>query len=177
MLVATMRSPGLVIMGVLALLVVGYAAYTLTGAERPAPERVEGTAEADDEASDAKARPRPRPSELGVRPAPVSKNARPRGGPPPRPEPAVSLDKARTDFQAMLDELDGVAGSGRVLTTQEWTEYYKRGNDALQPLLQHLSWGEPDQKEELRRANEDLRAKLRAIEPSGPGAAAPPASP
>ncbi len=95
--------------------------------------------------------------------------APPRGGLPPRPEPSIGLDEARENYADFLAELDRVVQSGRVLDNAEWTDYYKRGHDALQPLLQHLQWSEPGQGEELRRANEDLRTKLRLLEPQGPG--------
>ena len=177
---AIMRSPGLVIMAAVAVAVVGYAIYTLGGSDGPAPERVSprSAVGANDEAEPRAERAKPAGS-LGVKPAPVSdaSDSRRRGGPPPRPEPTVSLENARRDFQEVLDELDRVAAAGRPLTTEEWTDYYKRGNDALLPLLQHLSWGEPDDKGELQRANEDLRAKLRAIEPGVPQSGAEPAPP
>ncbi|MEX1368941.1 MAG: hypothetical protein AB1Z98_37795 [Nannocystaceae bacterium] len=180
-----MRSPGVWVLGAAAAAVLGYAFYTVLGSERPAPERVvpDGAADAASEPAAARARPSRRPGTLGVKPAPVTdaadsrSGARPRPGPPPRPEPTVSLEVARSDFQAILDELDEVARSGRTLTTSEWTDYYKQGNDALVPLLQHLSWSDEDDKPELQRANEDLRAKLRAIEPGNPGAAVAPAAP
>lgn len=163
-------------MGIVAAGVVAYAFYTLTTAERPQAERASPAARRDGDA-DADGVPGrgPRPGSLGVKPAAVSKagDGRPQGGPPPRPEPSVSLEEARTDFQAVLDELDEAAKAGRPLTTPEWTEYYKKGNDALHPLLQHLAGGDTDQTEELRRANMDLRTKLRAIEPGRP----PPESP
>lgn len=180
-----MRSPGVWVLGAAAAAVLGYAFYTVLGSERPAPERATpvGAGDAASEPERAQSLPSRRPGALGVKPAPVTdaagsrSGARPRPGPPPRPEPTVSLEVARSDFQAILDELDEVARSDRRLTTAEWTDYYKRGNDALVPLLQHLSWSDEADKPELQRANEDLRTKLRAIDPGNPGAAVPPAAP
>lgn len=182
-----MRSPGVWVLGAAAAAVLGYAFYTVLGSERRPPERPASNqpAEVTDEPAPARDRAGRRPGSLGVKPAPVTDAAGTRSGsrsgsgsrpgPPPRPEPTVSLEVARSDFQAILDELDEVARSDRRLTTPEWTNYYKRGNDALVPLLQHLSWSDEADKPELQRANEQLRAKLRAIEPGNPAAPAAPA--
>jgi len=75
---------------------------------------------------------------------------------------------------ASFAELDRLAADGTPLTSPQWVDYYKRGNDALLPLQQHLDWAVPDEADELRRANEDLRAKLRVVEPGGAATAPSP---
>lgn len=161
-----MRLSGLVVV-VGALAVLGYAIYSLAtaGGDRPAAAEPSSAVEADKPKA-RRARPRVAPG--GVAPAPVTRvgDARRRGGPPPRPEPTVSLEKAREDFADLLAEFDRIEAKGTVLTNEEWTGHYKDGHEALQPLLQHLEWTNPTEADELRQANEDLRMKLQAIDPN-----------
>jgi hypothetical protein len=82
--------------------------------------------------------------------------------------PTVPLDEARKAFADYLAELDGLATGGVTLTSPEWVELYKRGHDLLAPLQQHLDWQAPDDAEELRTANEAMRAKLSAVDPNRP---------
>ena len=93
----------------------------------------------------------------------------PRGGPPPRPEPSVGLEEARRNYTEFMAELDEAIDSGRELDNAEWTDYYRRGHEAIQPLLQHLRWSEPGEAVELRTINEDLRNKLNELQPHAPG--------
>ncbi len=176
-----MRSSGLVLIGVAALAVVGYAFYTLlapspprSGASRARAEtRSRAAADErdrdDDEGGEAA---RPAPARVGAklppprsRPAlPLEPSAAPRE-PAPRPTPEISLDEARKQFADFMAELDGIETSGMELTSPEWVEYYKRGHELLLPLQQHLDWQVPEQAEELRQANEGMRAKLSGLDP------------
>jgi hypothetical protein len=184
-----MRSYGLMLMGVAAALVVGYAFYTLL---TPAPPRAAGAGrsrgeaasrnaddepgESEDDGGDRARRTRPRAAkgQPGDRPAqPIDKTPS-TNVPPPRPTPAIPLDEARKGFADYMAELDQLEARGVQLTSPEWVDYYKRGHDALLPLQQHLDWQVPEQAEELRNANQDMRAKLSALEPGRPP---PPPSP
>jgi hypothetical protein len=187
-----MRSSGLVLMGVAALLLVGYAFYTLlspspprSGAGRSRGEAAsrnvddEPTSgdEEDEEGKVRARRPRPRGATKGqpeTRPAVAIDAAPSEAGAPPRPTPKVPLDEARKSFADYMAELDGLEARGVELTSPEWVDHYKRGHELLLPLQQHLDWKEPEQAEELRRANEDMRTRLDALQPGRPD---PPPSP
>jgi hypothetical protein len=181
-----MRSPGLVVMGVVGLLVVGYAFYVLLAPPPPrsgaaARSRAEAEKDADeDEGEPAAAEPRrPRAREAKgepvARPTPVVDATRPKSGPPPRPEPAVSLAVARKQYADFMAELDRLAAGDEEITSPEWVELYKRGHEVLLPLQQHLDWQVPEQARELKMANEDMRARLDVIDPNRPDP--PPAPP
>lgn len=178
-----MRSPGLVVMGVAAALVVGYAFYTLLTPPPPRAgagrSRAEARASAgadepdreDDDGAGADRARRPRARAAGSSPKPTRQPALAvepapaEPGLPPRPTPEIPLDEARKQFADFMAELDELDSRGVVLTSPEWVEHYKRGHDALLPLQQHLDWQVPAQADELRRANEDMRAKLSRVDP------------
>jgi hypothetical protein len=175
-----MRSPGLVVMAAAGLLVVGYAFYTLlspperSGAAR---SRSEAAREAGDEADDdeaPKAGPRAGKRDPAARKLPVDTAPRQPVPPLPQPKPDVSVAEARKQFADYMAELDGIKARDQELTSPEWVELYKRGHDVLQPLQRHLDPKDPGQAQELRTANEDMRAKLNDIEPSRRAAAATP---
>ena len=156
-----MRSPWLVAATIVALAAAGYAFYTLGGrSDRAAPD--EPT-----RAKAERAEPPVRPNRGGVKPAAASAkgDARARGGPPPKIEASVSLPKARDEFAAVLDELDAIVKQRRRITNEQWVALYKKGHDALLPLQQHLSWSVPEQADELRTAQDELRTKLQAAQP------------
>lgn len=173
-----MRSPGLVVMGGAGLLVVGYAFYVLLAPPEPrggaGRSRGEASRTAVDEADggpdDGGSRTaKPRKADApGAKKVVVSPPPRTPSPPPPRPEPAVSLPDARKQFADYMAELDGLAARDAELTSPEWVELYKRGHDVLQPLQQHLDWQVPEQAQELKMANEDMRAKLNRIDPNRP---------
>lgn len=173
-----MRSPGLVVLVVAGLLVVAYAVYTLTGREDgPRPARVEAGADAGSGERDGAARPsaRPRASPRGgIKPAKATRigDARPPPGPPPRPKPKISLDQARQSFADYMAELERLEKKAVKLSSSEWVEYYRRGHETILPLQQHLDWKVPEEAEELRKANESMRNKLRKLEPNVAGQAA-----
>ena len=169
------RGPMLVVASVAAAAVFGVALWVATGPD----DKGAGTPDAADRserdpAEDAERRietpeGRERPSTVrgGIKPASASAkgDARTRGGAPPSVEPVVSLERARRDFSDIIAELEGVAAEGRRLTQPEYLDIYKRGNDALLPLQQHLDWQEPEEAKELQAAQTDFRTKLREVEP------------
>lgn len=163
----------LVVASVAAAAVFGVALWVATSPGDETAER----AEPDDAPSagapgEAPARARePRQVRGGIKPASASAkgDARPRGRPPARVEPTVSLERARRDFADIIAELEGIAAEGRRLTQPEYLDIYKRGNDALLPLQQHLDWQEPEAAKELQSAQTDFRAKLRDVEPRPAG--------
>jgi hypothetical protein len=173
-----MRSPGLVVMGVAGLLVVGYAFHTLLSP--PAPRggagrsREEASQPADDESEDAddegarKARPRGGKRDPAQRSLPVDPTRRDPAPPPPRPEPAIPLAEARKQFADYMAELDALAARDAQLGSPEWVELYRRGHEVLAPLQQHLDSKIPAQAQELKMANEDMRARLNSIDLSRP---------
>ena len=192
-----MRSPGLVVMGLAGLAVVGYAFYTLLAPPEPrsgagrsrgeaskrAKDEAAEAAEADeaDEADEAgepakgsrKVRPRPSKTER-VELEPPAEQATPSQPRPSQPEPEVSLAEARKQWADYMAELDALAARGAHLTSPEWVELYKRGHDLLRPLQQHLDYQVPTEARELKMANEDMRARLNKIDPNRPE---PPPSP
>lgn len=183
-----MRSKGLVVMAVAGSIVVGYAFYTLLESGSSRPEiakrsgrkggvRVHPSAEADDDRGSHRPRPPVARPAVRVSPPPPANDAvdaadavgaAPTPGLPPRPKPEISLEQARKDFADFMAELERVEQQGARLTSPEWVDYYKRGHDALLPLQQHLDWTVPDQADELRRANDDMRTKLQTLEPREP---------
>lgn len=174
-----MRSPGLVVMAAAGLLVVGYAFYTLltpperSGAGRSRSEAVREAGDAPEDDDEApKAGPRASKRDA-ARKLPVDTAPREPAPPPPLPKPDVTLAEARKQFADYMAELDAIRARDDVLTSPQWVELYKRGHDVLRPLQQHLDPQDPGQAQELRMANEDMRAKLNDIEPSRRGAPPP----
>jgi hypothetical protein len=177
-----MRSSWFVAAVLVALAAAGWAFYTLSvGAPGPSPEprattanperpepaparRVPPRVVASEDTGDASGEPPP-PGDGADGSAPSEQEPPARGG-PPRVQPQVALDQARADFQAVLEELDELIAAERRLDNTAWVELYKRGNDALVPLQQHLDWKVPAQAEELRTAQTNLREKLHAVAPS-----------
>jgi hypothetical protein len=147
---------------------VAYLLFSTQGTSPGAASPAEGdTGTFDDDAVQTPGEAPSGPVRGGIKPAPVSDkgDARERGGAPKMPEPTVSLEQARRDFAAILAEIDAVKDEGRRLEQAAWIDLYKRGNEALTPLHQHLSWSVPEQADELRKAQDDFRAKLREVEP------------
>lgn len=177
---AAMRSPGLVVMAAAGLLVVGYAFYTLltpperSGAARSRSEATRPAGEADGEDEAPEAGPRAGKRDAAARKLPVDTVARQPAPPPPQPKPDVSLADARKQFADYMAELDGIKKRDEELTSPQWVDLYKRGHDVLRPLQQHLDPQDPGQAQELKMANEDMRAKLNDIEPSRRAAAGTP---
>ncbi|MEM9462802.1 MAG: hypothetical protein AAGF11_52160 [Myxococcota bacterium] len=180
-----MRSPGFVVMGGVALGLVGYAFYTLYASDpprsRPAPARAAQNTRAvpDPPRDDTRAGRPPSasvpavPRRAQTKPAPVPEVEAPAAdeptpGPPPRPKPEISLEEARERFAAYMEEIERLEAEGTTLTSPEWVDYYRRGHEVLLPLQQHLEWTIPEQAEELRRANDDMRTTLGKLEPRVP---------
>lgn len=170
-----MRSPGLVVMGLAGFLVVGYAFYTLLAppAPRSGVGRSRGDAsQADDDAEpgdDGPGKVAPRKGEKAdAKKVVVEPPPRVPSPPPPRPKPELPLADARKQFADYMAELDGLAARDAPLTSPEWVELYKRGHEVLAPLQQNLDHQVPEQAQELKMANEDMRAKLNAIDPNRP---------
>ena len=188
-----MRSPWFVAAVLVALAAAGWALHTLSAGEddrsgegvetRRSPKR-ETSGRTEDAAAARRTSPRMResastdtsgeatlatdtadiePAGSADRPAPGETPAR--GEPPPRIEPQVDLEQARADFQAVLEELEAHAAADHHLDNAAWVELYKRGNEALVPLQQHLDWKVPEEAEELRGAQTKLREKLHAVAP------------
>lgn len=168
-------------MVVAALIIVGYAFYTLTDTDPPRrrPAKARAAQEAPAPERD-RARPRPRtarpvsPARGGVPPAPVTepasapRPAAPVPGPPSRPEPELSLEDARERFADYMAELDRLESEGTTLESTQWVDLYRRGHETLLPLQQHLDWKIPAQAEELREANDGMRTALGKLEPRAP---------
>jgi hypothetical protein len=186
-----MRSPWFLAAVLVALFAAGWAFYTLSGepeggagkpgaASKPSPRREapasartrarrgsDPRSESTREATAATAVDSPASPTSGEEEPAIEApgEGTPEGGPAPRVKPAVDLPQARADFQAVLDELDAHAAAEHHLDNPEWVEIYKRGNDALLPLQQHLQWDVPEEAEELRAAQTKLREKLHAVAP------------
>ncbi len=157
-------------MGLVAAAVIGYAVYTLITLE---PARSEPVNAAEDEVGRRPPTRAERAGPRGVKSAPVTipGDARARPGPAPRPEPSIPLPEARNQFEEFLGELDRLDTDGTTLSNEQWVQYYKRGHEALQPILQGLDWQDPEQAKELQKANEDLRKKLWKLQPQAAAAA------
>ena len=164
-----MKPGTLAIVSAVALGVVGYAAWTLMadpGRTKAARSRA-STAEADDEEAEEGGKTRTQPKGGIARRDPTLKGdarRKPVGGPPPRPVPKVSLEKAREDFKAVLAEYDELLDNETVIDNKQWIDLYAKGADALTPLQQHLSWKVEAEAEELRTSQEAYREKINELQ-------------
>lgn len=164
-----MKPGTLAIVSAVALGVVGYAAWTLMadpGHTKAARSRA-STEEPDDEEADEDGESRTQPKGGIARRDPTTKGdarRKPVGGPPPRPVPKVSLDKAREDFKAVLAEYDELLENETVIDNKQWVDLYAKGADALTPLQQHLSWQVEAEAEELRTSQEAYREKINELQ-------------
>lgn len=157
-----MKPGTLAVISVAALGVVGYAAFTLMvdpGRTKAAQSK---RSAADDRAPDS-SRGNDQAKGGIKRVEPTRKGdarARPKAGPPPKPVPKVSLDKAREDLKSLIAEYDQLIEDKAVLNDERWVKLYARGADAMTPLQQHLSWQVPEQADELRAAQEAYRVRI-----------------
>lgn len=85
--------------------------------------------------------------------------------PPPPPPPPIPVAQAREEFAAYVGELEAIRASGRALETPEWTELYRRGNEALEPLVRGLDSSAPEQAAEVDTAHRTFRELIMALEP------------
>jgi hypothetical protein len=81
------------------------------------------------------------------------------------PPPDISLEEARSGFSEVMADIDRAIEAGEPLSQREWVELYRRGAEALDPLLRHLDPADPQMGEELGRYQAQLRDKLRQLEP------------
>ena len=164
-----MKPGTLAIVSAVALGVVGYAAWTLMadpGRTKAARTRARD-AEPDDTDADADRPSRSQPKGGIQRRDPTTKGdarRKPKGGPPPRPVPKVSLEKAREDFKAVLAEYDELLENETVIDNKQWVDLYAKGAEALTPLQQHLSWKVEAEAEELRTSQEAYRSKINELQ-------------
>jgi hypothetical protein len=94
------------------------------------------------------------------------------GPSPPPPPPPIPVEQARAQFEAYMAELTQIRSSGRQLSNEEWTEYYRRGNEAIDPLVRGLDSAVPEQGLEVDAAHRRFRETIMAIQP-GPGPGMP----
>lgn len=164
-----MKPGTLAVVSAVALGVVGYAAWTLMadpGRTKAARSRASTEARQDEEA-DEDGKPRTQPKGGIARRDPTTKGdarRKPVGGPPPRPVPKVSLEKAREDFKAVLAEYDELLENETVIDNKRWVDLYAKGAEALTPLQQHLSWKVEAEAEELRTSQEAYREKINELQ-------------
>ena len=176
-----MKSGKLLVFGILGLAVLGYVIVELTASDRrdKSPEDAERTATA---AAEGPNRDKPRRKVMkGSTPdGPVKKANRVvpvNVEPPPPPPPPMPKDEARQQFDDYINELQAVKDEGRALENEEWTDFYKRGNEALDPLSRSLDSSLPAEADEVNRAHERFRTLIMELEPKPPGAAPRPSDP
>lgn len=152
-----------------ALAVVGYATCMLLqprSEAEPRPER-----EGPDPRLQARDEPASRPDpfvRVGQRqPEASERPRRPRALPPaqPRPEPDMDLQEARAAFDELLEELDREiersAEGARPLSSEAWTEYYRRGSEAIAAIAQARNADASG--DELGQAHRELQSRLDAL--------------
>lgn len=169
-----MTERGLVGIAAAGALIVAYVVYSLMARDMAAPPNGVATPRGD-VAAEQTPRTARRPStrdapETGkprINPVVRSANAAP-APPPTPPKPEVSLEEARDNYDALVAELDREAkrteDTGRPLPSEAWVDYYTQMHAVMDPLRLHLSWENPDEKEELREKSEELRKKLDALQ-------------
>lgn len=165
----------LLILAALGASVVAYAVYALltrSMVEQPAPAAASVTAPAEAEDEPRPAPPR-RSKDRATPPAPRPQVARmppqtaddPAGGPPPTlPKPSVTLEEAREDYDAFVEELERELQrneeTGKPLANEHWVEYYARTHEVMDPLRYYLSFGTDAQKKEVGDLDEALRTLM-----------------
>lgn len=169
----------LVVVGGLGIGIAVYAVLSLGGrtndeeSARPAP------ATADPGRTNA-ARRTPRPIRSGsgdddarpiraprINPTVQPANAATRERPKP---PELSLDEAREQFDDLMLELDREIRRGeevgKPLSNEAWVEYYRRGSEAVTPIVQLLPSDDPNRQTEINERQTDLRERLDALQPA-----------
>ena len=152
-----------------ALAVVGYATCVLlqprSEAEpRPQRERSDAGLEARGESA---TRPKPFVRVGQRQPETPERPRRPRALPPaqPRPEPEIDLQEARAAFDELLEELDRElersAEGARPLSSEAWTEYYRRGSEAIAAIARARNADASG--DELGQAHRKLQSRLDAL--------------
>lgn len=178
-----MKSGKLVVFAILGLVVLGYAIFELAGSSGSGVETRDAYAHSSGAGGgDAKAPRPPRPGATPDGAAPGAKNKNVvvpvNVQPPPPPPPPMPLDEARQQYADYIEELQAVKDEGRQLTNEEWTEYYRRGNEVLDPLVRALDSAEPAQAQEVDDSHRRFRDLIMGMEPTTAAAAAggPPSS-
>lgn len=173
-----MKSGKLLVFGILGLAILGYVIVELTASGRgdKSREDVERTAAAANEADNAKPKRKVMKGSTPDGPVQAKKNSRVvpvNAEPPPPPPPPMPKDEARQQFDDYINELQAVKDEGRVLDNTEWTDFYKRGNEALEPLSLSLDSSIPAEADEVGKAHERFRTLIMELEPKPPGAEDP----
>ncbi len=174
-----MKSGKLIVFAILGVAVLVYVVYELTRAPSSSVRKRDAYARAEAEGGQEDGRrvlrPRSGPVESKERGSGEKKNVvRPiPAPPPPPPPPTMPPEQARAQFEEYLAELEQVKTEGRALETPEWTEFYRRGNEALEPLVRSLDSANPEQAKEVDAAHMKFRELIMELEPKPPGAAPP----
>jgi hypothetical protein len=179
-----MKSGKLIVFALLGLAVLGYAVFELAGGSRSEVKSRDAYAQPDRAAGgeargERRARPAQRGEEPGAGPAKKTNVVVPVSAePPPPPPPPIPLDEARKQYQDYMAELQAVKDEGRILSNEEWTEFYRRGNEVVDPLARALDSSKPDQVQELDDSHRRFRELIMGMEPSTAAAQAgsPPGS-
>lgn len=167
-----MKSGKLIVFAVLGLAVLGYAVFELAGTSRSEVENRDAYARSDGApGGDARSQRRTRTGPDGKveqheaptknsRVVPVSVD------PPPPPPPPVPLDEARKQYQDYIEELQAIKDEGRILSNEEWTELYRRGNEVIDPLSRALDSTKPVEVQELDDSHRRFRDLIMGMEPT-----------
>ena len=161
---AAVNERTLLIMAAVGAAIVAYAVYALLSrgmVERPpAPVSVSATPEP------PRAAPKAERTDVvpGLRPQANPLRGDPGGTPPAVPMPEVSLEEAREDYDAFIEELERELKrneeTGKALANEHWVEYYRRGHEIMDPLRRFMSTGSDAERKEVGELDERLRTLM-----------------
>jgi len=160
-----MKTGTLIAVSAAALAIVGYAVWTMSADPGSTARRTKRQADEPAGKSDRPGGKRGRGGVRAVEPTtPGDARRAAVGGPAPKPVPKISLDTARKDFVALIDEYDALLSSKTPLDNTRWVELYAKGAEVLTPLQQHLSWDVPAEAAEMTAAQQKYRSKIDALQ-------------
>lgn len=85
-------------------------------------------------------------------------------------KPELTLDEAREQFDDLMLELDREIKRGeevgRPLSNEAWVEYYRRGSEAVTPIVRLIPADDANRQSEINERQTELRERLDALQPA-----------
>ncbi len=179
--VVEMNGRVLAIVGALGIGIAAYAVLSL-GGSRQVGNRDDATRSRRTRTpSKADAGPRPkRPVAGPSRTEASNPGVGPRVNPPVGPsdgvprvkpkQPELTLEQAREQFDDLMVELDREIKRGeevgRPLSNEAWVEYYRRGSEAITPIVRLIPSEDGNRQSEINERQTELRERLDALQPA-----------